>query len=83
MLIFVLQAPCQCTGWKLSRFVSFRFVSQISVSQWQQEVLQAGMTCTITGAVWGDVGVLGVYGVMGCSKYAGARDLANENFKKG
>ena len=63
--------------------VSFRFVSQISVSRWQQEVLQAGMTCTITGAVWGDVGVLGVCGVMGCSKYAGARDLASENFKKG
>ena len=26
------------------------------------------------------MGVLEVCGVMGCSKYAGARDLASENF---
>ena len=32
---------------------------------------------------WGDVGVLGVRGVMECSKHAEGRNLASENFKKG
>ena len=38
---------------------------------------------TIRGAICGDVGVLGVCGVMGCSKYVGARDLASQKGNKG
>ena len=47
----------------------------------EQEIWQ--VKTSRRGDSWGDVGVLGVCGLMGCSKYARPRDLASENCKKG
>ena len=46
-----------------------------------QEIWQ--MKTSRRGDSWGDVGVLGVCGVMVCSKYVGARDLACQKGNKG